>query len=235
MRLLMRNLRTRKTAPTNRRDPNHELSERSIGDYQNTVRKFWRWSKAPPGRVTDATWNPPETAWMKTVTFEKNVLPEDILRPEEKNKMLEVAHHPRDKAYVETSWDSGARPGEILSLRIRDIEFDGYGAVMTIRRDKTGDRRVRLIESVPSLATWINIHPMSMLRSAAFSVLLPTNFSFDWSCRSVPVPDLEFAISFRFSDIQAQLAELRTETVWRLRFNIMTDLASGSQPFSRDV
>jgi integrase/ribosomal protein L40E len=159
MRLLMRNLRTRKTTRTNSRDSNRELSERSIGDYQNTVRKFWRWLKAPSGREIDATWNPPETAWMKTVTFEKNVLPGDILRPEEKDKMLEVAHHPRDKAYVETSWDSGARPGEILSLRIRDIEFDEYGAVMTIRRGKTGDRRVRLIESVPSLATWINNHP----------------------------------------------------------------------------
>jgi hypothetical protein len=77
VRLLIRNLRTRKIAPTNR--PNHELSQRSIGDYQNTVKKFWRWLKAQPSRETDATWNPPETAWMKTVTFEKNVLPEDIL------------------------------------------------------------------------------------------------------------------------------------------------------------
>ena len=76
---------------------------------------------------------------MKRVNFEKNVLPENVLKTEEKDRMLEVAHHSRDKAYVELSWDSGARPGEILALRIHDIEFDEYGAVMTIRRDKANN------------------------------------------------------------------------------------------------
>jgi len=85
-------------------------------DYQNTIKKFWRWLKAPPSEEPDFSWNPPETAWMKRINFEKNVLPEDILKIEEKNKMLEVAHHPRDKAYVELSWDSGARPGRSCAL-----------------------------------------------------------------------------------------------------------------------
>ncbi len=157
MRMLMRRLKIRKT--TNSANASEELSERSVGDYQNTIKKFWRWLKAPPGREVESSWNPPETAWMKRVNFEKNVLPENVLKTEEKDRMLEVAHHSRDKAYVELSWDSGARPGEILALRIHDIEFDEYGAVMIIRRGKTGDRRVRLIESAPSLATWISNHP----------------------------------------------------------------------------
>ena len=156
MRTLIRRLKTSKKA---NRDGREELSDRSLEDYQNTVKKFWRWLKAPLGKEPDPSWNPPETAWMKRIKLEKNVLPEDILKIDEKNRMLEAAHHPRDKAYVEVAWDSGARPGEILGLRIRDIEFDDYGAVMIVRQGKTGDRRVRLIESAPSLATWISIHP----------------------------------------------------------------------------
>jgi len=161
MRLLMRRLKVRKAGKTNSRRASEELSDRSVGDYQNTVKKFWRWLRTPPGKELDSSWNPPETAWMKRINFEKNVLPEDILKPEEKDRMLEAAHHPRDKAYVELSWDSGARTGEILALKIRDIEFDEFGAVMIIRRGKTGGRRVRLIECAPSLATWINNHPFS--------------------------------------------------------------------------
>jgi len=156
---LVRKLKDRKTARASKQSTGRTLSARSLEDYQNTIKKFWRWLKAPLDEEADPHWNPPETAWMKRVRYNKNLLPEDLLKFEEKNGMVEVADHPRDKAYIEASWDSGARPGEILALRIRDIEFDRYGAVVTIRRGKTGDRRVRLIESCPSLATWIDNHP----------------------------------------------------------------------------
>jgi hypothetical protein len=61
MRLLMRNLRSRKTTRTTSPTSTPELSLRSICDYQNTVRKFWRWLKAPSDRQIDPGWNPPET------------------------------------------------------------------------------------------------------------------------------------------------------------------------------
>jgi hypothetical protein len=35
---------------------------------------------------------------MRTVTYEKNRLPEDILRAGKKDELLEAAHHPRDRA-----------------------------------------------------------------------------------------------------------------------------------------
>jgi len=155
---LIRRLKERK-ARANGQSPTRTLSERSLEDYQNTVKKFWRWLKAPPSGDVDGYWNPAETAWMKRISRDKNVLPEDVLTAEEKDRMVEVAEHPRDKAYLEVSWDSGARPGEVLSRRIRDVEFDKYGAVMIVRRGKTGDRRVRLIESTQLLATWIDNHP----------------------------------------------------------------------------
>ena len=44
-------------------------------------------------------------------------------------------HIIREKAYLELAWDSGVRRGEILGLRICDIEFDEYGAVMIMSRE----------------------------------------------------------------------------------------------------
>jgi len=44
-------------------------------------------------------------------------------------------------------WPKTFTSREILALEIRDIEFDDHGAVMIVRRGKTGDRRARLIES----------------------------------------------------------------------------------------
>ncbi len=174
MRLLMRRLKIRKAVSANNVDQNRELSDRSVEDYQNTVKKFWRWLKAPPNEESDSYWNPPETAWMKRVSRNKNVLPEDIVKPEEVNRMIEVADHLRNKSYVGVSWDSGGRPGEVLSLRVRDIEFDRYGAIMHIREGKTGDRRVRLIESAPILATWIDNHPQRDDPNAALWINIGT-------------------------------------------------------------
>ena len=54
MRMLMRRLKIRKT--TNSANASEELSERSVGDYQNTIKKFWRWLKAPPGREVESSW-----------------------------------------------------------------------------------------------------------------------------------------------------------------------------------
>jgi len=149
LRLLMRRLRE-----------SGSLSDRSLEDYQNTVKRFWRWLKPPPpGWAVGEHWNPPETAWMRSVKPRGKALPKAVLTREEKDRMVEAAEHPRDKAFIEVCWDSGARPSEVLSRKIGDVEFDRYGAVMKIRRGKTGDRRVRLIESTPALTTWLNNHP----------------------------------------------------------------------------
>ncbi len=43
-------------------------------------------------------------------------------------------------------------------MRIKDVSFDQYGAVVRVN-GKTGDRRVRLIESVPDFRLYLDMHP----------------------------------------------------------------------------
>jgi integrase/recombinase XerD len=45
-----------------------------------------------------------------------------------------------------------------LNLKIGDAEFDEYGAVVRVN-GKTGERRLRMVESVPDLKLWLSMHP----------------------------------------------------------------------------
>lgn len=44
-----------------------------------------------------------------------------------------AAENPRDKALISVLYESGCRIGEILSLKIRNVEFDNNGSVVIVR------------------------------------------------------------------------------------------------------
>ena len=88
----------------------------------------------------------------------KKKLPEELLTIDEVKALAEATNNLRDKAIVLTLYESGARVGEFLSLKIKHIQFDKYGALIMLH-GKTGMRRVRLVASVPALSAWLNIHP----------------------------------------------------------------------------
>ena len=72
--------------------------------------------------------------------------------------MIQAAYNIRDKAMVALIYESGFRIEEILTLCIKHVAFDEYGAKI-MGNGKTGMRRIRLVSSVPYLATWIENHP----------------------------------------------------------------------------
>jgi integrase/ribosomal protein L40E len=131
-----------------------DWAEWTKDNYRVTVKRFWRWLKKRPKRK-----DPPETEWITIGKAEsKTTLPQDLLTKEEIQKLIETAEHPRDKAYIGVSGESGARPGEVLTLKVRSVAFDEYGAVIVVR-GKKGERRIRLVTSAPLLAAWLDIHP----------------------------------------------------------------------------
>ena len=64
----------------------------------------------------------------------------------------------RETKLSSRSCDSGCRIGELLTLRIKNIQFDDYGGVLLVT-GKTGQRRVRIIHSVQRLQTWLDQPP----------------------------------------------------------------------------
>ncbi|MDS0256635.1 tyrosine-type recombinase/integrase [Thermoplasmatales archaeon AK] len=131
-----------------------KLSPRTIEDYKQAMRKFYSWhlSKKVYSQV------------MGHVKIQNNVnrtkKSEDMLTESEIESIVKNAMNPRDKALFSLLYDSGCRVGEILTLRIQDVKFDQYGALIHVT-GKTGERNVRIVgNSIAYLREWLRAHPI---------------------------------------------------------------------------
>lgn len=84
-----------------------------------------------------------------------NKLPEELITPEHIEELLSACKNIDESAFLFSLWESGARIGELLSLRRKHVQFDHLGALL-IMDGKTGMRRVRLLESAALLDEWIS-------------------------------------------------------------------------------
>jgi integrase len=131
---------------------NRPLSDWTKQSYKVVLKKFYKWLRHSKNY-------PKEVDWIRTPSRIRNsILPTDLLTEDDIKRLASAATTLRDKALVLVLYDSGCRIGELLSLRIRDVEFDKYGAFLVVN-GKTGMRRVRIIMSVPALGEWLNVHP----------------------------------------------------------------------------
>jgi len=131
-----------------------ELADETKTLFKIMTKRFYRWLKDP----NDEEY-PPEVRWIKTTGKRNhNLLPEELLTEEDISSLVRAAASSRDRAFVSMLYDSGGRAGEILSLQRKNVVFDEHGAVVVVD-GKTGQRRDRLILSVPFLAAWLEEHP----------------------------------------------------------------------------
>jgi len=85
-------------------------------------------------------------------------LPSDIWTEEEINKLIDSTREPFWKAFISLGYESGARIGELVNMKIKDVKFTDFGA--RIRLDgKTGTREIPIIKSVPFLSVYLKLHP----------------------------------------------------------------------------
>lgn len=86
------------------------------------------------------------------IQFPDPLAREDIL------KLLRACDTVRDRALIMFLWDTGCRVSEALDLNVQDIHLD-QSCGNTRLRGKTGDREAWLIDCLPDLQAWINVHP----------------------------------------------------------------------------
>jgi integrase len=88
-------------------------------------------------------------------------LPEDILTKDEVLLIIDHAGSTRDKALFGQLYESGCRAGEILSLKVKNIEFlDNGGCAITFPKGKTGPRRVLIFNFASYMRQWLDVHPL---------------------------------------------------------------------------
>ncbi|MCK4247772.1 MAG: tyrosine-type recombinase/integrase [Methanomicrobia archaeon] len=142
-----------------------KYSEWTKKDYKVALKKFFRFLGKEELMKDIKT----------TMRNNRKKLPEDLLTKPEIKKMIETADHPRDKAMISVLYEGGLRIGELASLKIKNVVFDEYGAVIKVR-GKTGERRVRIISSSSLLAKWIETHPRREDKNAPLLINLSTNY-----------------------------------------------------------
>lgn len=118
-------------------------------DHKACMKRFFGWLKGPEF-----------VSFIHLGKVKAAVGPEDILTKEELDRLRFACNNLRDKALIETAYESAARPSELLSLNKNDVGFDDLGAVLYVRHGKTGPRRIRLVRAAPLLAEWIAHHPV---------------------------------------------------------------------------
>ncbi len=127
-----------------------KFSAITLNNNFRNIKFFYRW-------MNNGTF-PECVSWIKENGVRKTKLPADMLTEEDIEAMIRGTDNTRDQAIISVLYDSAARVGEFCNVRIRDIQFDKLGALMRVD-GKTGIRNIRLIESVPYLQAWLQVHP----------------------------------------------------------------------------
>jgi len=110
-------------------------------------------------------WLGKDVSWIRVKNPRSDLRPEDMLTLDDVQRLIDAAISLRDKALISMLYEGGFRIGEIAGLRIKDVTFDRFGAVVIVR-GKIGMRRVRLISSFPMLSQWLEAHPLREDREA---------------------------------------------------------------------
>jgi site-specific recombinase XerD len=107
------------------------------------------------------------------------VQPSDILSKDEFTQLLEDCRHPRDKAIIAVFSDGGMRVGALASCRVKNVEFNQYGAMIYL--SKTGVNKTTPAKGLPLtwsagyLNQWLAVHPFHEDPEAPLWVTLNKN------------------------------------------------------------
>jgi integrase len=133
-----------------------QYSEWTKHSYRVVIKRFWKWLSGDENY-------PSEVKWIKASCKQRNkiaIRPEDVLTADEVRAMVESCPTVRDKAMILTLFESGMRPSELLTMRIRNVRFEEQGAYLSAT-GKTGDKVVFVYLSAPLLSQWISQHPLN--------------------------------------------------------------------------
>jgi len=138
-------------------------SQGTVHGYKITLKRFYRWLEGGDEKY------PRKVKWIKTSGDTTRIgEPEELLTFEEIREMIRHASNPRDKAMISFLYESGARVSEMLSMKIRHLEFTSNMVKVMLPVSKTRPRIIPLVSCKQHLANWLNYHPLKDNPEASF-------------------------------------------------------------------
>ncbi|RLG56998.1 MAG: hypothetical protein DRN88_03325, partial [Candidatus Hydrothermarchaeota archaeon] len=167
-------------------DPKKE--EWARRDFRIIMRKFVAWMRSElgyPEDYVDGRYSPKELErlslllpWpievkdMKIPRVDKLKDREEIPTKEEVRWLRQAAAHPRDKAFLALLEEIGFRPGDILRLRIKDVELIDIGAKLYVHGKTQEGEPVVVTWSASYLRDWLEVHPFRNSKNSPLWVKL---------------------------------------------------------------
>ncbi len=111
-----------------------EITENTLVEVKKTLKRFFKWLEK--GELV---------SWCTTGKRQTTVTPSDLITEDEFMAMMTACTNSRDRALISLLYESGARIGEVGSMRVRDVSFDEYGVIIWLPKSKTVKRKLRLV------------------------------------------------------------------------------------------
>lgn len=125
--------------------------------------------------------------WIETRKRErhKDTISKKIISDEEYLRLLKGCVTQRDRAIISFLYFTGARSGEMLNCKIKDLEFDPKGLFVTVTLEgKTGKRQVALRGGISEISEYLKQHSDNDNKNAPLFMTLPNtnrpNQSLGW-------------------------------------------------------
>jgi site-specific recombinase XerD len=137
------------------REDGNIFSQGTLHGYKVTFKRFYRWLEGNDEEY------PRKVRWIKSSGDKTRIHePEQLLTFEEVREMIRHARSPRDKALISFLYESGARISELLSMKVKHLEFFENIVRATLPVSKTQPRVIPLVFCRTHLSTWMNYHPL---------------------------------------------------------------------------
>jgi integrase/ribosomal protein L40E len=103
---------------------------------------------------------PPEVDWipMRVDERDNRVKPETLLTADEVKALMASAENERDRAMLSIMYEAALRPGELLTMTVRSVQFKDEYCLITVT-GKTGVKCIPLVISFKPLLEWLQKHP----------------------------------------------------------------------------
>ena len=129
------------------------LKPSSLTVKKTLIKSFYKWKNGNEEY-------PELVRWIKVkYSNSSDRLPESVLTPAEVKQIIDAATCIQHEALVAVLFDTGCRLGELVGMKLNEIQNDANGAFITIN-GKTGKRIARFIHSMPYLSLWLEHHPL---------------------------------------------------------------------------
>jgi len=143
-------------------------TEHTKSDFRRAVKQFFKWYEEEDPRLNSGSLDDRERMrkLYKYISKEIRSKPRlqsidysNIITDDEARQLIQNGcKTTMERAMISLLHETGCRVGELLGIRLRDIDRKDHHAMIVVD-GKTGQRRIPIIQSLPWLEQWIQDHP----------------------------------------------------------------------------